>query len=86
MTVERSTYLASTILPSSLENAVPPSRPLLQRERRKDKRGRHTLQLVVELCQRDYDALDMLALVEVLLRLLVTFFEVDFDGDHLQDE
>jgi hypothetical protein len=46
---------------------------------------RRTLQFLVELVERDDDAFDMFAFVEVLLGFFVAFFEVDFDGNHLCD-
>lgn len=87
------TYLASTILPDSLDIAV----------------GRCyvtiscgalevwsrwtagcwggvlllTLEFLVELADGHDDSLDVFAVVEVLLGLLVAFFQLYFDGDHL---
>jgi bifunctional DNase/RNase len=42
-----------------------------------------TFQLIVELIERYDDPLDVLAIIQVLLRLLVSFLEVHLDDDHL---
>lgn len=75
------TYLASTILPSSFESAVIEARWLLH-----DGTGRaaeRTLQRIIELAERHDPSLDMFALIQMLLRLLVFFAQIDFDRDHL---
>jgi hypothetical protein len=44
---------------------------------------RLTLELLVELVKRDNNPLNVLAVFQVLLWLLVVLFEINLDGDHL---
>jgi hypothetical protein len=89
-------YLASTILPCSLDIAVGKCYVTIAcgaygfvPERRADNGGACwsmvllTLQFLVELADGHDDSLDVFAVVEVLLGLLVSFFQLDFHGDHL---
>jgi hypothetical protein len=41
------------------------------------------LKFLVQLADRNDHTLDVLAVIQVLLRLLVAFFQLDFHGDHL---
>lgn len=41
------------------------------------------MKLVVKLADRHNNTLDVLAVVQVLLRLFITLLEIDFDRDHL---
>jgi hypothetical protein len=42
-----------------------------------------TLQFIIEFADGHDDALDVFAVVQVLLGLFVAFFQLDFHGDHL---
>ena len=43
------------------------------------------MQLLIQLANGDHDALNVLAVVEVLLGLFVAFFQLNLHGDHLQN-
>jgi hypothetical protein len=43
-----------------------------------------TLKLLVQLADRNDHTLDVLAVIQVLLRLLIAFLQLDFHGDHLR--
>ena len=44
-----------------------------------------TLQLLVKLADGNHNALNVLAVVKVLLGLFVAFFQLNLHGDHLQN-
>jgi len=76
------TYLASTILPFSFDSAA--RIYLLVVGQSEGEGNQRTMQCVVELSQRHNSPLNVLARVEMLLRLLIAFLQIDFYRHHLQ--